>query len=48
VFVTRIIGHESFTSLSISLVQMLVERNGFDFNLLNHPFILYLHMAFDN
>jgi hypothetical protein len=31
-FVTKIIGHGSFTLLSISLVQMLIEHNGFDFD----------------
>jgi hypothetical protein len=27
---------------------MLVERNDFDFNLLNHLFIIYLDMPFDS
>jgi hypothetical protein len=31
VFVTRIVGHGSFTSLSTLSVQMLVEHDGFDF-----------------
>ncbi len=31
VFVIDIIGHESFTSLFISSIQMLIECNGFDF-----------------
>jgi hypothetical protein len=37
-FVTRIVQCESFTSLSTSSVQMLVERNGFDLEFMNHPF----------
>ncbi len=45
-FVIGIVGHGSFISLSISLVQMLVEHNGLILNLLNHPFLLYLDMAF--
>jgi hypothetical protein len=31
VFITIIIGCESFTSLSISSIQMLDKHNGFDF-----------------
>ncbi len=30
-FFIGIVGHGSFTSLSILYVQMLIERNGFDF-----------------
>jgi len=30
-FITGIIGHGSFASLSVSLIQMLIEHNGFDF-----------------
>jgi Na+/pantothenate symporter len=45
-FVIRIVRRGSFTSLSISLVQMLVELNGFDFESIESSFFWYLDMAF--
>ncbi len=45
-FVTRIVGPGLITSLSISLIQMLVEHNGFNFESIESSFLLYLDMAF--